>query len=144
MAKQNNIRALATAPLAPFKHERVTVPEWEDAKLVVRALTAGDWADYRTAIAKARQAAGVEDGEGPALPVNVIPATALVLVRTLFDEAGKRVLTDRDAADVGASFSDVHGRLVDKAFELSGISLVKTGADGEPEGNDPVADAGNA
>lgn len=143
MAKQSNIRALATAPLAPFKHERVTVPEWEDATLVVRQLVAGDWADYRAEIAKARNAAGVEDGE-TILPVNVIPATALVLVRTLFDESGKRVLTDRDAADVAASFSDVHGRLVDKAFELSGITLAVEGEDGKMEPNDPVADAGNA
>lgn len=141
MAKQSNIRALATAPLAPFKHERVTVPEWEGQAVVVRALTAGDWADYRSEIAKARRASGA-DGDDP-LPVNVIPATALVLVRTLFDEAGKRILADRDAADVAASFSEVHGRLVDKAFELSGISLVKEGEGGEPEPNDPMADAGN-
>ncbi|HEY4529385.1 MAG TPA: phage tail assembly chaperone [Luteimonas sp.] len=144
MAKQSNLRALATAPLAPFKHERVTVPEWENAQLVVRALTAGDWADYRTAIAKARQAAGAGDEEAPALPVNVIPATALVLVRVLFDDSGKRVLSDRDAADVAASFSEVHGRLVDKAFELSGIELAKVGQDGAMEAGDPVADAGNA
>ena len=131
--KQSNIRALATAPLTPFKHERVTVPEWEDAKLVVRQLTAGDWVDYRSAIAQAREAAGIEPGEESDRPINVIKATALVLVRTLFDEAGKRVLSDRDADDVAASFSDVHGRLVDKAFELSGISTTA----------DPVADAGN-
>jgi len=142
MAKQSNIRALATDPLAPFKHERVTVPEWEGQTVVVRALTAGDWADYRAEIAKARRAAGADEPD--ALPVNVIPATALVLVRTLFDDAGKRILSDRDAADVAASFSEVHGRLVDKAFELSGISLTKQGEDGEPAPNDPVADAGNA
>lgn len=133
MAAKQGIRALATAPLAPFKHERVTVPEWEGAKLVVRQMTAGDWIDYRAAIARAREAAGVEPGEAAEVPVNVIPATALVLVRTLFDESGKRVLSDRDADDVAASFSVVHGRLVDKAFELSGITAT----------TDPVADAGN-
>lgn len=142
MAKQN-IRALATAPLAPFKHERVTVPEWNNADVVVRALTAGDWADYRTAIAKARKVAG-DEGEGPVLPVNVIPATSLVLVRTLFDEKGQRVLNDSDAAAVAASFSDVHGRLVDIAFRLSGIEFTKEGPDGEQEPTDPVAEAGNA
>lgn len=133
MAKQSNLRALATAPLAPFKHERLTVPEWEGAKLIVRQLTAGDWMDYRTEIAKAREAAGIEPGESSERPVNVIRATALVLVRTLFGEDGKRALADRDADDVAASFSDVHGRLVDKAFELSGIN----------QKEDPVAEAGN-
>jgi hypothetical protein len=133
MAKQSNLRALATAPLTPFKHERVTVDEWESAKLIVRQLTAGDWIDYRALIARAREAAGLEPGEPSERPVNVIPATALVLVRTLFGEDGKRVLSDRDADDVAASFSEVHGRLVDKAFSLSGITTT----------SDPVADAGN-
>lgn len=132
MAK-SNIRALATATLSPFRHEVVTVPEWEDAKLIVREMTAGDWSDYRAEIAKARAAVGIEGGEPSDQPINVIPATALVLVRTLFDEAGKRVLLDSDAAGVSASFSDVHGRLVDKAFELSGIKA----------SSDPVEEAGN-
>lgn len=137
MAKQSNIRALATAPLAPFKHERVTVPEWvqdgKPAEVIIRQLTAGDWMDYRAEIAKAREAAGIEPGEESKRPINIIRATALVLVRTLFSADGKRELSDRDADDVAASFSDVHGRLVDKAFELSGIG----------QAADPVADAGN-
>lgn len=133
MAKPN-IRALATDPLAPFRHEPVTVPEWEGATLVVRQLTAGDWIDYRAEIARAREVAGLEPGDkAEGVPVNVVPATALVLVRTLFDPAGKRVLRDEDAAAVAASFSDVHGRLVDQAFALSGVVA-------EP---DPVAAAGN-
>lgn len=133
MASKQGIRALATAPLAPFKHERVTVDEWDGAKLIVRQLTAGDWIDYRAAIVRAREAAGIAPGELSELPINVVPATALVLVRTLFDEEGKRVLIDADAEDVAVSFSEVHGRLVDKAFELSGISA----------GKDEVAEAGN-
>lgn len=146
MAKQKTgLRALATAPLAPFKHERVTVPEWDNAKLVIRQLTAGDWIDYRAAISRARAAAGIEPGEPSELPVNVIPATALVLVRTLFDEDGKRALSDDDVADVAASFSDVHGRLVDKAFQLSGVTLTEKDPDtGESVPVDPVAAAGNA
>lgn len=143
MAKANsNIRALATAPLAPFKHERVTVPEWENAQLVVRELVAGDWIDYRAALAKARRQAGVEPGEQSDTPVNVIPATALVLVRTLFTPDGKRALSDKDVDDVAASFSEVHGRLVDLAFKLSGVSLSKE-EDGEEVPADPVAEAGN-
>ena len=137
MATKQGIRALATAPLAPFKHERVTVPEWvldgKPVTVTIRQMTAGDWIVYRAAIARARDAAGLEPGETSEVPVNVIPATALVLVRTMFNDKGVRELTDRDADDVAASFSDVHGRLVDKAFELSGINA----------GKDEVAEAGN-
>ena len=200
-----NLRALATHPLAPFKHERIVVPEWNNATVIVRQLVAGDWVDYRAAIAKAQREAlksafdgadeqtqqlyklsraltvadefyqrvGVAleaeeelpDGfrprarnevrrlaaalaeaasDAPAVVGNVIPATALVLVRTLFNEDGTRVLHDEDVAAVAASFSDVHARLVDKAFELSGITLEKPGPDGEPVPVDPVAEAGNA
>lgn len=189
---KSSLRALATDTLAPFKREPVTVPEWENAKLVVRAMTGGDWIDYRAEIARARQKAikdsgiapddlaaeneqlrdvaeaasalldgihdaGQADGldaealmkrisgrvtnlkqsieaavTGPVLP-NMMPATALVLVRTLYDEAGSRVLSDQDIPAVAASFSDVHGRLADKAFALSGFTGV----------TDPVQDAGN-
>jgi hypothetical protein len=145
MSKESrNLRALATDPLAPFKHERVSVPEWENAQLVVRELTAGDWVDYRSAIARAREAAGIEPGEPVTVPVNTIQATALVVARTLFYPNGRRVLTDADAVDVGAAFSAVHGRLADKAFELSGIVLSAPGEDGKQEAVDPVAEAGNA
>lgn len=146
MAKaKGGLRALATATLAPFKHERVTVPEWDNAALVVRQLTAGDWVDYRASIARSRAAAGLEPGEPSEIPVNVIPATALVLVRTLFDEEGKRALSDADVPDVAASFSEVHGRLVDKAFELSGIKLSeKVEGTDDTVAVDPVAEAGNA
>lgn len=142
-AKTPNLRALATDPLAPFKHERVTVPEWEGAELVVRQLVAGDWIDYRAEIARAREAAGIEPGEVSEIPVNIIPATALVLVRVLFYPDGRRVLRDEDAPSVAASFSEVHDKLVSKAFELSGITLSRKGEDGEPEPVDPVAEAGN-
>lgn len=142
MAKKLNLRALATAPLAPFKHERVTVPEWEDSELVVRELVAGDWIDYRAALARSRREAGIEPGEESDIPVNVIPATALVLVRTLFTPDGERALSDKDVPAVSASFSEVHGRLVDLAFKLSGVSLSKE-IDGEEVPADPVAEAGN-
>ena len=142
MAKQSNLRALATAPRAPFQPARVTVPEWENAQLVVRELVAGDGIDYRAALAKARRDAGIDPDEDRDIPVNVIPATALVLVRTLFTPDGKRALSDNDVPAVAASFAEVHGRLVDLAFKLSGVSLSKV-VDGEQVPADPVAEAGN-
>ncbi|MCD9005231.1 phage tail assembly chaperone [Luteimonas sp. XNQY3] len=187
----SSIRALATDPLAPFKRESVDVPEWNDAKLVVRQMTAGDWVDYRAEIDRARRKAikdsgitsddlaaeneklrvladaavalleGLQDNvaddsdvaalkarlagrvtnlqhsveSATLIPIrpNIMPATALALVRTLHSPDGQRVLTDQDVVHVAASFSDVHGRLVDKAFELSGIS----------QSVDPVEEAGN-
>jgi len=123
----------ATDPLLPFTHEALTVPEWDNARVVLRELTAGDWIDYRSAVLRARREAGVSDDD-EAAPVNFIPATALVLCRTLYRPDGTRVLTDADVPAVAASFSAVHGRLVETALRLSGIAA----------GTDPVRDAGNA
>lgn len=145
MAKQtSNLRKLATDPFAQLKHERVSVPEWEHADLVVRQLTAGDWIDYRAAIARARELAGIQQDEEATVPVNIIPATALVLVRTLFTPDGSRALSDADVKDVAASFNAVHGRLADKAFELSGVMLTAVDPDtNESVAVDPVSVAGN-
>ena len=44
---ESSLRALALDPLRNFKHQAVTVAEWLDAKVIVRALSAGDWLEYR-------------------------------------------------------------------------------------------------
>lgn len=126
---EGGIRAKALDPLCNFKRETVEVPEWE-ASVIVRAMSAGDWLDYRrrstTLVTEARKAAGLdvaEDGaelEGIDLPAAQI--YALVIVRTLFELSGERVFSDEDIQAVAAAFSPVHDRLVAKAFDLSAAS----------------------
>ncbi|WP_163005668.1 phage tail assembly chaperone [Pseudomonas viridiflava] len=147
----SDLRTLALDPLRNFKHETVVVPEWADASVTVRALSAGDWLGYRTrsleVLEEARLAAGLsarpETGQGgnpdpdePSVEFNSSYIFAFVLVRTLFDQHCARVFDDADIDEVALAFSPVHDRLVAKAFELSGI---EAGA-GAP---DPVAEAGN-
>lgn len=147
----SDLRSLALDPLRNFKHEPVIVPEWDNASVTVRALSAGDWLGYRTrsleVLEEARLAAGlparpapVEDGqpdpEEPNVEFNSSFIFAFVLVRTLFDQHRTRVFDDDDVDEVAQAFSPVHDRLVAKAFELSGI---EAGADA----TDPVIEAGN-
>lgn len=145
---ESSLRALALDPLRNFKHEAVTVPEWLDAQVTVRALSAGDWLEYRRRalelVEQARTDAGlapraaVEEGDvEPALEFSSASLYAFVLARTLFDENGFRVFPDSDVAEVADAFTPVHDRLVSKAFELSGVEV---GADS----SDPVDIAGNA
>ncbi|MBP0661863.1 phage tail assembly chaperone, partial [Mycobacterium tuberculosis] len=58
-----DLRSMALDPMRNFKHERLTIDEWEGAQVVVRALSAGDWVEYRRraalAVAEARQDAGL-------------------------------------------------------------------------------------
>ncbi|NNA69625.1 phage tail assembly chaperone [Pseudomonas gessardii] len=145
------LRAMALDPMRNFKHERLTIEEWDGAQVVVRALSAGDWVEYRRraslAVAEARQDAGLpaqnsapEDVEDapiePRVEVQSSPLYAFVLVRALLDESNTRVFTDDDVPVVAEAFSPVHDRLVGKVFELSGVAA---GATAE----DPVDAAGN-
>ncbi|MBA1195734.1 hypothetical protein G7011_01230 [Pseudomonas plecoglossicida] len=148
-AGAQSLRSMALDPQRNFKHETLTVPEWDGAKVVVMALSAGDWAEYRrraaAAMADARAAAGLsevggdETEEGQATVGVVLdssPLYAFVLARTLLDEAHARIFQDDEVPEVSEAFSPVHDRLVSKAFELSGV---EAGA-GAPA---PVEAAGN-
>ena len=142
---------MALDPMRNFKHEALTIDEWEGARVFVRALSAGDWVEYRRraalAVAEARQDAGLpaqatgseSEDQSPLEPrveIQSSPLYAFVLVRALLDENNVRVFKDEDVPDVAEAFSPVHDRLVGKVFELSGVAA---GAGGE----DPVDAAGN-
>lgn len=149
VAGVQSLRAMALDPVRNFKHEALGVPEWDGAKVVVMALSAGDWVEYRrraaAAVAAARAAVGLseipetEEGEAPAarlVDLDSSPLYAFVLVRTLLDESHARIFEDADVEAVAKAFSPVHDRLVGKAFELSGV---EAGAGAQ----DPVEAAGN-
>ena len=146
-----DLRSMALDPMRNFKHERLTIEEWEGAQVAVRALSAGDWIEYRRraalAVAEARNDAGLparhmasaDDEDAPVeqlVEVHSSPLYAFVLVRALLDENNVRVFTDDDVPAVAEAFSPVHDRLVGKVFSLSGVAAA--GAE------DPVDAAGNA
>jgi hypothetical protein len=146
-----DLRSMALDPVRNFKHESLTVNEWDGAKVVIRALSAGDWVEYRRraalAVAEARMESGLpaqrpviedEDESATEAPVEIqsSPLYAFVLVRSLLDANNERVFTDDDVPAVASAFSPVHDRLVGKVFELSGVAA---GAGAE----DPVEAAGN-
>ncbi|CRM53178.1 Phage tail assembly chaperone [Pseudomonas sp. 31 R 17] len=147
----SDLRDKILDPLRNFKHESVQVEEWEGATVVIRALSAEDWLEYRRRaldqVRQARVAAGlstqppVVDGEGqpeePLIEVFSVPLYAFVLARTLFELSGRRLFGDDDVDELAEAFSPVHDRLVAKAFELSGVSA-------EADSPDPVDMAGNA
>ncbi|SFU95225.1 phage tail assembly chaperone [Pseudomonas sp. OV546] len=147
----SDLREKILDPLRNFKHESVQVEEWEGATVVIRALSAGDWLEYRRRaleqVRQARVAAGlsaqppVVDGkdqpEEPLIEVFSVPLYAFVLARTLFELSGRRLFGDDDVDELVEAFSPVHDRLVAKAFELSGVSA-------EADSPDPVDMAGNA
>ena len=151
-AAESGLRAMALDPLRNFKHETVVVDEWGGAQVIVRALSAGDWVEYRRRAAELVSAARVDAGlsaravevaEGedvspePQVEINGNVLYAFVLVRTLFDENQQRVFSDEDIDEVAEAFSPVHDRLSAKVFELSGVGVTEVAPD-------PVDAAGNA
>lgn len=136
------IRDKILDPLRNFKHEVMEVPEWDSAKVIVRALSAGDWLEYRRRalqqVEAARIGAGLspqaEEGQSePALDIFSTPLYAFVLARTLFEPPGQRIFTDDDVPELTEAYSPVHDRLVARALELSGVALE----------TDPMDTAGN-
>jgi len=138
----SGIRDKILDPLRNFKHEVMEVPEWDSAKVIVRALSAGDWLEYRhravQQVEAARIAAGLsphaEEGQSdPALDIFSTPLYAFVMARTLFEPPGQRIFTDDDVPELTEAYSPVNDRLVARALELSGVALE----------TDPVDTAGN-
>ena len=138
----SSIRDKILDPLRNFKHEMVDVPEWDSAKVIVRALSAGDWLEYRRRavqqVEAARIAAGLsphaQEGQSePTLDIFSTPLYAFVLARTLFEPPGQRIFTDDDVPELTEAYSPIHDRLVARALELSGVALE----------TDPVDTAGN-
>lgn len=131
-------------PWLGLAHEVVPVPELGNRKLIVRALTAGDWLDYRLLADELRPVLPEgEDLPQPTPDEKRAQATAtnrllaLVVVRSLHTEDRQRAFTDEDAPALVAGFNPVIDRLAAKAFQLSG-AMVDGGA------VDPVEQAGNA
>lgn len=142
----SDLRDKILDPLRNFKHESVQVNEWEGATVVIRALSAGDWLEYRRRalelVRQARLVAGLsaepseEQSQEPAIEVFSVPLYAFVLSRTMFELSGRRLFSDDDVDELVEAFSPVHDRLVAKAFELSSVSV-------DPHSPDPVDTAGN-
>lgn len=125
-----DLRTLAANPLAGFRHEALSVEEWEDARVIVRAPSPSDRLFHVRAI---WEAAGVTPGDEElavkqkldAPATDYTRASAALLVRTLFlptAEGARRVFTDAEVDRVAAAFGPVHARLVAKSIELGNLA----------------------
>lgn len=126
-----DLKSLVLDPLRGGRHEDLEVPEWDGARVIVRAPSAGDYATWRMAL---REAASVVDTDtedaarDKILQADMSIASARLLVRVLYQRIGKgdkavvaRVLADADAPALAASWTPVHERLLEAAFKLSGV-----------------------
>lgn len=128
-ARAAGVRGLAADPLAGFAHETLSVPQWQDARVIVRAPSAGDHLFHIRAIWAAAGVVPGEDNETvrvklDAPGVDYSRASASLLVRTLFEQTEhgpRRVFSDDDVDMVAAAYGPAHATLVARAIELGNL-----------------------
>ncbi|AJX30523.1 phage tail assembly chaperone [Burkholderia oklahomensis] len=133
-----HLRAAVLNPLTGWRHELMSVPEWNNERIAVREPTVGDRMFW---IETLRDIAGVsEDDDETAVREKFtrasddahVQANARLFVRVVFGETPdgwRRLFSDDDAAAVATAFGSVHNRIVVKALEFGKLDV------------DPVEDA---
>ncbi len=110
-----NIRDLALSKKCAFRHTEVTVPEWDNAKIIVREPSALAWVRWQEIV-------GSDEERGELTPIESaqlsLRANAALLIDVVLDEKWEQVFTPDDAEGVLKIFGPVHFRLVDTALGL--------------------------
>lgn len=117
-----SLRALALAPSSGFRSKVINVPEWGNAKVMLREPSGEAWMRFREIMSPE-----VEGGdEAPKLTkletfLRNKSADVIMLIDVLLDENGERVFGEDDEAIVSKIYGPVHTRLLNQALNL-GIS----------------------
>ncbi|WP_227732773.1 phage tail assembly chaperone [Yersinia proxima] len=119
MAKKD-LRSLATAPRAGFRHKTVIVPEWDSTTVMLREPSSGAWLRWREVAVKGE--AGTDETVKISIEdkiTNNILADVTLLIDVLLDESGQPAFSNDDIPLVTASYGPVHARLLKEALDLS-------------------------
>lgn len=98
--------------------ERVAVPEWGNAEVIVRALTAAERDVYNSALFQVRTKTR---GKDPEVVYNPQNATARLVAMALVDEQGARLFKDSEAETLARKNARALERIAAVARRLSGI-----------------------
>lgn len=120
-----NLKALALAPMAGFRKKEVTVPEWEDAKVIIREPSAEAWIRWQ-GIATPEQSKLAEGQEALEVPeltpseraFRTMRADVALFIDILLDTDLQPVFTVDDTKDVESMYGPVHSRLLKQALNL--------------------------
>ncbi|MXF49893.1 phage tail protein [Raoultella sp. Lac2] len=120
MAKQN-LKALALAPMAGFRKKSVTVPEWDNAEVIIREPSAEAWIRWQGIASKLPE--GQEAPEVPELTPSerafrTMRADVTLFIDILLDTDLQYVFTVDDTEQVEAIYGPVHSRLLKQALDL--------------------------
>ncbi|HDG9789111.1 TPA: phage tail protein [Raoultella ornithinolytica] len=120
-----SLKALALAPMAGFRKKEVTVPEWENAKVIIREPSAEAWIRWQ-AIVNPEQPKTEEGQKAPESPeltpaeraFRSMRADVTLFIDILLDTDLQYVFTVDDTEQVEAIYGPVHSRLLKQALDL--------------------------
>ena len=110
-----DVRALALARMAGFRHKSVFVPEWEGAKIILREPSAEGWLRWQEIVRPEL------DGEELGLVERAqrnLKADVTLFIDVLCDGDKQPVFSLEDTDEVTASYGPVHSRLLKQALDL--------------------------
>lgn len=117
---KKDLRSLAIAPRAGFRHKTVVVPEWDGATVMLREPSSGAWLRWREVAVKGEPnpdetvKASIEDQI-----TNNILSDVTLFVDVLLDDSGIQAFSNEDIPLVAESYGPVHARLLKEALDLS-------------------------
>lgn len=120
-----SLKALALAPMAGFRKKEVSVPEWDNAKAIIREPSAEAWIRWQ-GIASPEQPKAPEGQEAPEAPeltpseraFRTMRADVTLFIDILLDTDLQPVFTVDDTEQVETIYGPVHSRLLKQALDL--------------------------
>ena len=120
-----SLKALALAPMAGFRKKEVSVPEWDNAKVIIREPSAEAWIRWQGIASPAppKPPEGQEPQEAPELTPSerafrTMRADVTLFIDILLDTDLQPVFTVDDTEQVEAIYGPVHSRLLKQALDL--------------------------
>ncbi|HHT0524804.1 TPA: phage tail assembly chaperone [Klebsiella michiganensis] len=120
-----SLKALALAPMAGFRKKEVSVPEWDNAKVIIREPSAEAWIRWQGIASPEppKPPEGQEPQEAPELTPSerafrTMRADVTLFIDILLDTDLQPVFTVDDTEQVEAIYGPMHSRLLKQALDL--------------------------
>ncbi|HDG5237324.1 TPA: phage tail protein [Klebsiella pneumoniae] len=120
-----SLKALALAPMAGFRKKEVSVPEWDNAKVIIREPSAEAWIRWQGIASPEphKPPEGQDPQEAPELTPSerafrTLRADVTLFIDILLDTDLQPVFTVDDTEQVEAIYGPVHSRLLKQALDL--------------------------
>lgn len=120
-----SLKTLALAPMAGFRKKEVSVPEWDNARVIIREPSAEAWIRWQ-GIASPEPPKPPEEQEPQEAPeltpseraFRTMRADVTLFIDILLDTDLQPVFTVDDTEQVEAIYGPVHSRLLKQALDL--------------------------